>query len=89
VSVCSERCGFCGRCDRALLPERRARPALDRADFLAIHRGFQMAGLDRDYFGYDDIVYLWRQGKDAEQIVAIAVEHADRAIRLQTRKASA
>ena len=81
MTACSERCGWCGRCNRSPKSLARVRPEPSRSDFILIHRGFVQAGLPRDYFGYEDIVHLWMQGKDIAQIIQIAIEHADRARR--------
>ena len=77
INACSERCGWCGRCDKPeVRSERHAYPS--REDYQAIHRGFVRVGLDRDYFGWEDIDYLWKQGQRVEQIIATALEHQDR-----------
>jgi len=82
MNACSERCGWCGRCTGAP-SQRRAYPA--REDYQAIHDGFVRVGLHRDYFGAEDIDYLWERGQRVEQIIATALEHEDRARRFTAR----
>lgn len=47
-------------------------------DFDAVHRGLEAAGLDRDYFGFDDLLHLFRCGYTVERIVQTAVQDAER-----------
>jgi hypothetical protein len=85
LSACSDRCGWCGRCDDR---SRRDRVApFSRNDFLAIQAGFRAHGLRSDYFDFDDIEYLRKQGKDVADVIAAAVEHQDRERRLAPKGA--
>ena len=47
MTACSERCGWCGRCNRSPKSLARVRPEPSRGDFILIHRGFVRAGLPR------------------------------------------
>lgn len=79
MNACSVRCGFCGRCSTGT---GRRRAELTRDDLQFIHDGFERAGLDRDYFDFYDIDYLAKQGKTPHDIVADAIEHHDRYVRM-------
>lgn len=56
---------------------RRAR-TLTRADIKAIHDALRAAGQNPDDIGFDDILWLWQQGKTPEQIARAFVQHAAR-----------
>lgn len=86
MNACSERCCWCGRCTT---PEvSQGRRELTREIFATIRRGLVQVGLSSDYFGYHDITFLWDQGNTADQIVAHALEHEDRARRFIPRALS-